>query len=205
MSSKIYFNSTHWIINDDVQNVTAVSKAAKYSFALGKHQWWVTGDDKSCHEGKPYATFLKLTGCHDGDFTCDNGQCVKMEQRCDQLPDCVDESDEMGCRLLVLKDSYNKRVPPISAKSGLDRTIIPVSVGVSIVLMEVVSIDEVDHSIQLQFEMILDWKENRATYLNLKEKTALNEMKEEDIQQLWLPLIIYTNTDQKKTTRLGME
>ena len=205
MSSKIYFNSTQWIINDDVQNVTAVSKAAKYSFALGKHQWWVTGDDKSCHEGEPYATFLKLTGCRDGDFTCDNGQCVKMEQRCDQLPDCVDESDEMGCRLLVLKDSYNKRVPPISAKSGLDRTIIPVSVGVSIVLMEVVSIDEVDHSIQLQFEAILDWKENRATYLNLKEKTALNEMKEEDIQQLWLPFIIYTNTDQKKTTRLGME
>ena len=151
MSSKIYFNSTQWTINDDVQNVTAVSKAAKYSFALGKHQWWVTGDDKSCNEGEPYATFLKLTGCHDGDFTCDNGQCVKMEQRCDQLPDCVDESDEMGCRLLVLKDSYNKRVPPISAKSGLDRTIIPVSVGVSIVLMEVVSIDEVDHSIQLQF------------------------------------------------------
>ena len=125
--------------------------------------------------------------------------------RCDQLPDCSDESDEIGCKLLVLKDSYNKRVPPISAKSGLDRTIIPVSVGVSIVLMEVVSIDEVDHSIQLQFEAILDWKENRATYLNLKEKTALNEMKEEDIQQLWLPLIIYTNTDQKKTTRLGME
>ena len=42
MSSKIYFNSTQWIIKDDVQNVTAVSKAAKYSFALGKHQWWVT-------------------------------------------------------------------------------------------------------------------------------------------------------------------
>ena len=89
-----------------------------------------------------------------------------MEQRCDQLPDCDDESDEMGCKLLVLKDSYNKGVPPISAKSALDRTIVPASVGVSIVLMEVVSIDEVDHSIQLQFEVILTWKENRATYLN---------------------------------------
>ena len=109
----------------------------------------------------------------------------------------------MGCRLLVLKDGYNKRVPPISAKGALDRSIVPVSVGVSIVLMEVVSIDEVDHSIQLQFEVILNWMENRATYLNLKEKAALNKITDEDIKKLWLPLLIYTNTDQKKTTRLG--
>ena len=105
--------------------------------------------------------------------------------------------------MVVLKEGYNKRVPPISAKSALDDTIVPASVGVSIVLMEVVSIDEVDHSIQLQFEVILTWKENRATYLNLKKNMALNKMTEEDIQRLWLPLIIYTNTDQKKTTRLG--
>ena len=104
---------------------------------------------------------------------------------------------------MVLEGGYNKRVPPISAENALEDTIVPVSVGVSIVLMEVVSIDEVDHSIQLQFEVILTWKENRATYLNLKKNMALNKMTEEDIQRLWLPLIIYTNTDQKKTTRLG--
>ena len=109
----------------------------------------------------------------------------------------------MGCRLLLLKDGYNKRVPHISAKSALDRSIVPVSVGVSIVLMEVVSIDEVDHSVQLQFEAILNWMENRATYLNPKEKAALNKITDEDIKKLWLPLLIYTNTDQKKTTRLG--
>ena len=203
MTSKIYFNNTKWTIDDDVQNVTAVSNAEYNSYVLGKHEWMVTGDDVSCHKGEAYTTFFKLTGCLDGDFTCDDGQCVRMEQRCDQLPDCDDESDEMGCKLVVLKDSYNKGVPPISAKSALDRTIVPASVGVSIVLMEVVSIDEVDHSIQLQFEVILSWIENRATYLNLKKETALNKLKEKEVQQLWLPLIIYTNTDQKKTTRLG--
>ena len=104
---------------------------------------------------------------------------------------------------MVLEGGYNKRVPPISAENALEDTIVPVSVGVSIVLMEVVSIDEVDHSIQLQFEVILNWKENRATYMNLKEKTALNKLVEEDVKRIWLPLIIYTNTDQKKTTRLG--
>lgn len=29
---------------------------------------------------------LKLTGCNqDGEFTCDDGQCIKMEERCDQV------------------------------------------------------------------------------------------------------------------------
>ena len=203
LSSKIQWHGEKWTIADDVWNVTAVTNVAYDTYALGKHEWLVSGDDLNCHKGEPYTTFLKLTGCLEGDFTCNDGQCVRMEQRCDQLPDCADKSDERGCKLLVLEEGYNKRVPPITAKSALDRTIVPVSVGVSIVLMEVVSIDEVDHSIQLQFEVILNWKENRATYLNLKGKTALNKMTEEDIEQLWLPLIIYTNTDQKKTTRLG--
>ena len=206
MSSKIQLNFTgdgKWTLSDDIWNTTANTNAPKDSYALGKNEWLVTGDDLNCHEGEPYKTFLKLTGCLEGEFTCDDGQCVRMEQRCDQLPDCEDKSDERGCKLLLLEEGYNKRVPPITAKSALDRTIVPVSVGVSIVLMEVVSIDEVDHSIQLQFEVILNWQENRATYLNLKQKTALNKMTEDDIKRLWLPLIIYTNTDQKKTTRLG--
>ena len=31
----------------------------------------------------------------------------------------------------------------------------------------------------------------------------LNTLTRNDIEMLWLPLIVYTNTDQKKTTRLG--
>ena len=77
MSSKIYHNDMKWTIDDDVWNATATSNAAKYSYALGKHEWLITGDDVSCHNGEPYKTFLKLTGCLDGDFTRDDGQCVR--------------------------------------------------------------------------------------------------------------------------------
>ena len=64
---------------------------------------------------------LKLTGCWYGQFTCDDGQCVTMEKRCDQVPDCRDESDERGCKLVVLKEGYNRRVPPITVNPA-DRT-----------------------------------------------------------------------------------
>ena len=40
-------------------------------------------------------------------------------------------------------------------------------------------------------------------YQNLKRDTALNALNYDDIGQLWLPLLIYTNTDQKESTRLG--
>ena len=40
-------------------------------------------------------------------------------------------------------------------------------------------------------------------YHNLKSKASLNALTEEDIKTIWLPLIVYDNTDQKEVTRLG--
>ena len=49
------------------------------------------------------------------------------------------------------------------------------------------------------------WKENRATYQNLKLNDSLNALTQNDIDKLWLPKVIYENTDQKETTRLGVD
>ena len=124
-----------------------------------------------------------------------------MEERCNQVPDCRDESDEDGCQLIVFKNNYNKNIPPIGQTD--DGSSVPAEVSISITLMKVVEIEEVDHSIHLQFQISLQWKENRVQYQNLKEKTSLNALTEEDIETIWLPLIVYDNTDQKEVTRLG--
>ena len=49
----------------------------------------------------------------------------------------------------------------------------------------------------------MQWKENRVSYHNLKEKTSLNALSEDDVNTLWLPVVVFDNTDQKETTRLG--
>ena len=36
-----------------------------------------------------------------------------MENRCNQLPDCRDQSDEKDCNILILERGYNKYAPPI--------------------------------------------------------------------------------------------
>ena len=128
------------------------------------------------------------------------GQCVTMEQRCNQLPDCRDKSDETDCNVLVLDREYNKNVPPISVNNGTKKK---VNVFVSIDLSKVVDINEEDYSIEMQFSITLKWIENRATYQNLKKDQSLNALTEKDIKQLWLPKVIYKNTDQKQSTRLG--
>ena len=73
---------------------------------------------------------------------------------------------------------------------------------VSINLLKVVSVKEEHHSIELQFEITLKWKESRATNQNLKGKRYLNE---EDLERLWFPLVVYASTDQQERTRLGMD
>ena len=193
-----------WRLNSTASQVRAVSNAPLLSFGLGLHMWEVSSDTWCNKNKQSYTTWLKFTGCdQSGEFTCHDGQCISMEKRCNQVPNCRDKSDEMECQLIVLKNGYNKNVPPISVRSGADDTIVPVAVNISITLMKVVEIEEVDHSIHLQFRINLQWRENRVKYQNLKEKASLNALTNADISQLWLPLVIYDNTDQKESTRLG--
>ena len=64
-----------------------------------------------------------------------------MEERCNQVPDCRDESDENGCQLVAFKNNYKKEIPPIGrAKDG---RAIPANVDISITLMKVVEIEEI--------------------------------------------------------------
>ena len=76
---------------------------------------------------------------------------------------------------------------------------------VSLTLFKIVDIEEEDHSIELQFQIILEWKENRATYYNLKSESYLNALSQDEIKTLWLPLVVYLNTDQQETTILGVD
>ena len=188
-----------WRISVKTANATGITRASHVSFALGKNNWTIKGD-MACNDGESYTLPLKLTACNEGNFTCDDGQCIAMEDRCDQLPQCRDESDEIGCKILVLKRGYNMNVPPITSEGGKKS---PVNVSTSIDVLKLVDIDEEDYSIEIQFEISLQWRDNRATYHNLKDNEALNALTKKDIDALWIPEVVYENTDDMETTRLS--
>ena len=165
-----------------------------------------------------YKTELKLTSCNqgfkfmlgkmiddgeDGEFTCNDGQCVSMEDRCDHWPDCEDGSDEKDCKLFSLAEGYNKVVPPYVKVDSKTRSVAPVPIDVSLKLMKMMGIDERENTIDLQFEITLEWKDHRMTYNNLKRDSYRNALTYPEKETIWLPIMIYSNTDQKETTRLG--
>ena len=149
--TRIEFNRTTkmWLWTDKESNVTATTKAPHNTFTLGRHNWTITGDKGCSEEGKEYTTELKMSGCLEGSFTCDDGQCVSLEQRCNQFSDCADKSDEENCKVLVLEKSYNKNVPPIETMNE------KVKVFTSLDILKLVDIKEEDYSVKIQFSIML--------------------------------------------------
>ena len=105
----------------------------------------------------------------------------RMEERCDQIMDCVDESDEDNCRLIAFKDNYNKKVPPFTIDAGT-KVLVPVNVSTS--LMNVLAISEFSHTIDLKLGITLEWYDYRVRYHNLKWEDALNVLSETEVRLL---------------------
>ena len=50
---------------------------------IGRHKWLV--DNNVCNEGKTSAEELQMSGCQEGQFTCDDGMCLEIYQRCNNI------------------------------------------------------------------------------------------------------------------------
>ena len=109
-----------------------------------------------------------------------------MDERCDQIIHCKDNSDEKNCVLLLFKEeeSYNKKVAPFTINK--DKVKDPVKVNVSTSLMNVLAISERDHTIDLKLGITLKWYESRVVFHNLKTKEALNTLTDEEALTLKL-------------------
>ena len=94
-------------------------------------------------------------------------------------------------------------VPPYTKDGRLNKNIQRADIGVSVTLFKIVGINERESTIDLQFEIALTWKDQRITFNNLKRNSTLNALSEDNMQSIWLPVLIYANTDQRETTRLG--
>ena len=109
--------------------------------------------------------------CQDAIITSSHAgmECLGMEERCDQVLDCTDESDEVGCKTVVLNTSYMKTAPPVTLqREEWVCTVKPALVKVSVTLMDIVGIREVENKIDIKFSTELEWNETRALYNNLR-------------------------------------
>ena len=183
---------------DDADFTWATSSATKETALLGTHDWIVHNDSKACSTDLDFITKLALTACTDTEFTCNDGICIDMNNRCDGRTDCNDKSDEIGCKIVAAEDAYNKAMNP-SPKNRSEKAEISLSVKIKSILR----IDEIDQSFHVSYKLTSKWKDPRLTYHNLKKNANLNVLTEQEQSSIWTPTIILVNT--KATEAVGQD
>lgn len=184
----IYFTSDKEHANERAYDFWRLSRLDKPSvratlqvdspdhYPYGRHTWAVEND--VC--GKNNLTIL-ITSCKNGQFTCTNGACIKIQRRCDLEIDCPDGSDEMDCNFLSLDRSYNSDNPPPRTNESS-----PVSVKFSIDIYAIRSIDVDNFRFTCDVEVATEWFDSRLQFRHLNYASALNSLNRKE-RQPWRP------------------
>ena len=115
-----------------------------------------------------------------------------MDERCNGRTECLDKSDEFDCRTVSVDKSYIKDMPaPPQYWDELTK------ITVSIDLISIMEISEVNSSIEFQFQIYLTWLDPRLTFQNLKREKFLNTMSSSDKSKIWLPQVVFFNNPSK--------
>ena len=136
--------------------------------------------------------------CMQNEFTCNNGFCLGLERRCDNVFDCSDESDEDNCELLEIdKKNYKKTFPPFL---GSHKTEVRVELKISAIS----KIDELANTFKAEVQIELKWNDHRIIFNNLVEKNR-NFLDRFWQDQIWLPPLIFKNTEERVPILMGKE
>ena len=196
-TTTIYFDRELklWLFQDQKDNSTLISSTSdRESFLLGLHQVsFQEAKESKCFQDKIFQP-IKFTSCTAGFFTCNDGSCILMNKRCDQTAHCDDGSDEKNCKLIVMEGNYNKNIAPFIVDPDNDQ-VQPVQVNISAEILDILKINEVEETFKLKFQLALSWYDFRLIYHNLKESRIANSPSLEEVQKLWIPSIIFGNTE----------
>ena len=173
--------------NDDF---LAISRASEKSLLLGSNLWEVHNDSSKCtKDGKNiYLTNLTLHACSSENFACDNAFCIPMEKRCNAIEDCIDGSDEHDCRKLIIREGFNKELPPVPKSGG------NVKVNFSLSLLDIEPREQ-SKTLASKFSFTRRWFDDRLMYKHLKLESGvdMNALLPEDRDVIWDPLLIAYN------------
>ena len=99
-------------------------------------------NDLDCGD-KESSMLLAMTTCSEDQFTCDNGLCIDILDRCNSRPDCFDLSDEFQCRKIDPGPSYQTYIapPPINSTGKI-------IIDVSADIMSILDINEISSIFQ---------------------------------------------------------
>ena len=196
--SLLIWNSEDSLWHIDLYSTSTIKATLDYDdYPFGTFEWTVYNEPCFGKNITEMKVSLSINACSDEEFNCNDGNCINMTQRCDRVSDCPDKSDEVGCDLIKFDITYLKEVPPPPPDSANSSTL-PIHVQVS--LLSILDIQEVDSIIVLQFKLELSWLDDRLIMMNLKNDENLNTLTDELRGKIWIPQLLYHNTQSKLKT-----
>ena len=77
---------------------------------------------------------LSLSNCPWSSFTCQDGTCVSMSDRCSHTSECRDRSDEIDCYPIKVPQTYNSFIAPAQYPFIIKVGAVIQKVGISVIL-----------------------------------------------------------------------
>ena len=96
---------------------------------IGTHNWEVGSKAAVCDKRKEDLHELTFSICYPDKYTCNDGSCIALGDRCNTEIDCADKSDENTCDYLKYGRNYAKELIP------RDRNGTPVDVFVNVSIL----------------------------------------------------------------------
>ncbi|XP_042218513.1 uncharacterized protein LOC121863781 isoform X2 [Homarus americanus] len=155
-------------------------------YPFGTNLWTLGSEICDLHPGEHVN--LTFSICGTDKYTCDDGSCINIEQRCDLKVDCPDKSDEAKCSVVSIPQDYRNDIPP-PPPSHDEHLPIYVSIGIS----SFPSIATEDLTFVTALELKLRWMDTRLNYLNLKGDRTLNVLSQESQLEIWTPRVYFSN------------
>ena len=97
----------------------------------------------------------------------------------------------------MVPESYLNDAPPPPIDNDMFAYIF-----LSIEVIEVLDLNEVDAAMGLQFRMTLRWKDSRVDFRNLKGEHFLNTVGRDDAAKIWYPKVTFYNTRGMEETKV---
>ena len=176
-STNLYKGTWIMEINGNPHIYGIMVMESPYDYPMGVRQWLFYGD--RCNAtGR---TELIVTTCDMKHFTCGDGVCIKMEDRCNLVEDCEDQSDEFDCGVLLVPPGYDIRFSP--PKPNLNS---PIKVDINFTLYAIRGIEFGNNEIHLEFGYERRWYDSQVRLKNLKSQTSQNIINDL-LNRIWFP------------------
>ena len=155
---------------------------------MGRQKWDLKQGNTICNNEIGSSIQLTFSPCYPGKFTCDSGQCIPLEERCNIELNCEDKTDEDNCVGLKTGSKYAKGKIPVSVTAE------PTIIYFNVSLLAFPSISTKDTKFSIDFYLNIRWHDLRLDMWDLDHDFAKNSLSKEEIDTLWMPELGFVNS-----------